>query len=296
MPFLQVSLFGKTKIEFKDTLFRNLPAKALELFCFLLLNRTRPYTRELLIDILWESVSPTKGKKYLRDTLWRLQSECESQLNLSLDSILIMENEWISIHPQAKVWIDVHILEQAFALAAAIPEFGLNDEQMQSLAKAVLLYQGDLLEGWYQDWCILERERLQLIYLTAVDRLLVCYEARHRYEEGILQGVAGLRYDWARERTHRRLMRLYYLAGDRTAALRQYQRCKSILKKEFSVQPEPKTTTLYDRIRLGQPINRTTDNLQSPASLPNIHTLLPNFIETLQMLKRVLATADHPAD
>lgn len=296
MTRLEVSLFGKAEITYQHTLLTNIPAKAQELFCFLLINRKRPFTRELLIDLLWSNVSPAKSKKYLRDTLWRLQSECEGQLNLPLDTILVMENEWIYVHPQADVWIDVHILEQAFKVAATVPEFDLNDEQMQELATAIRLYTGDLMEGWYQDWCILEREHLQLIYLSTIDRLMVCFEARHRYEEGILHGLAALRYDWARERTHRRLMRLYYLSGDRTTALRQYQQCRSILKEEFNVQPEPKTAVLYDQICKGQPINRTAEQLQSATVTPNIHTLVPNLLEALHSLKNVLAVTNSQSE
>jgi DNA-binding SARP family transcriptional activator len=261
-----------------------------------LINRKRPFTREFLIDLLWGNVSPAKGKKYLRDTLWRLQSECDSQLNLPLDTILVMENEWIYVHLQADVWIDVYILEQAFKVATTIPEFDLKDEHTQDLATAIMLYTGDLMEGWYQDWCILERERLLLIYLSAIDRLMVCFEARHRYEEGILHGLAGLRYDWARERTHRRLMRLYYLSGDRTAALRQYQQCQSILKSEFNVHPEPKTAALYDQICKGQPIHRTAEQSRPATVAPNIHTLLPNLLEALHTLKNILAVTNPQSD
>jgi hypothetical protein len=39
----------------------------------------------------------------------------------------------------------------------------LNEAQAQLLKDAVNLYCGDLLEGWYQDWCLFERERLQSI-------------------------------------------------------------------------------------------------------------------------------------
>jgi two-component SAPR family response regulator len=93
----------------------------------------------------------------------------------------------------------------------------------------VALYHGDLLEDWFQDWCLYERERLQNIYLAALDKLMDYCEASRDYDAGLAYGTRILRHDLARERTHRRLMRLYYLAGDRTSALRQYDRCVQIL-------------------------------------------------------------------
>jgi hypothetical protein len=120
---------------------------------------------------------------------------------------------------------------------------------------AVGLYQGDLLEGWYQDWCIYERERLQNIYLTMLDKLMGYCEAHHEYDTGVAYGARILLFDRAREHTHRRLMRLQYLGGNRTAALRQYERCVTALDEELSVKPAKSTMALYEQIR--------ADNLDS---------------------------------
>ena len=49
--------------------------------------------------------------------------------------------------------------------------------------------------------------------------------------------MQALLTDPARERTHRRLMRLKYLAGYRAEALRQYDRCAAILQEEFGCFP-----------------------------------------------------------
>ena len=40
----------------------------------------------------------------------------------------------------------------------------LKSEQVAELEAAVKLYTGDLLEGLYTDWCLLERERFRLLY------------------------------------------------------------------------------------------------------------------------------------
>ena len=61
-----------------------------------------------------------------------------------------------------------------------------------------------------------------------------------------------LQYDKARERTHRRLMRLYYLANSRTAALRQFERCRAALAEELGVGPSNRTLALYHQIQEDQ--------------------------------------------
>jgi DNA-binding SARP family transcriptional activator len=82
-----------------------------------------------------------------------------------------------------------------------------------------------------------------------LDKLMDYCEARQEYETGLAYGARILRYDRARERTHRRLMRSHYLAGNRTDALRQYRRCVAALDEELGVPPSKQTVELYERIR-----------------------------------------------
>jgi DNA-binding SARP family transcriptional activator len=154
----------------------------------------------------------------------------------------------VRLGPQASYWLDVAIFEEAFAHAQHIPGQALTAEQLQALQEAVQLYHGDLLEGWYQDWCIFERERLQSMYLAMLDKLISYSETQGDFESGLLYGSRVLRCDRARESTHRRLMRLYYLTGDRTGALRQYQSCVAALKEELEVEPADSTQRLYEQI------------------------------------------------
>jgi len=65
----------------------------------------------------------------------------------------------------------------------------------------------------------------------------------------VAHGQRILRYDPARECTHRNLMRLYYRAGDRTTALHQYQRCAAAMAKQFNVPPSRETVALYHQVR-----------------------------------------------
>src|SRR5262249_45023608 len=149
----------------------------------------------------------------------------------------------------AELWFDVLLFEQAFALVQDVPGRQLVASSAQVLKTAEELYRGKLLEGWYSDWCLYERERLQHMYLAMLDKLMEYSEAHQEYETGQTYGMRALRYDRARERTHRRMMRLQYLAGDRTAALYQYERCAAALQEELGVQPAQSTVVLYEKIR-----------------------------------------------
>jgi len=105
-----------------------------------------------------------------------------------------------------------------------------------------------------------ERPNQTDMLVALLDKLTVYCEINQEYEAGLAYALLTLRYDRARERTHRRLMRLHYLAGDRSTALRQYERCVAALAEELGVKPDKRTLWLYEQI--------CQDCLDSPAPPP----------------------------
>jgi DNA-binding SARP family transcriptional activator len=253
MPGLHVRLFGKFAVQIDSCAPPNLDArKVQELFCYLLLHRDHTHSREVLAGLLWGESSTAQAKKCLRQTLWQMQTALGLQSTPDRDRVLRIEADWVHVNTRADLWLDIAEFERAFSLVQGQRGEELDDPSVQALRRAVDLYTGDLLEGWYQDWCIYERERLQTIYLALLDKLMAHCETHQEYEAGLAYAARVLRYDRAHEQTHRRLMSLYYLAGDRAAALRQYKRCVAALQEELGVQPARRTTALYERIQADQ--------------------------------------------
>ena len=287
MHTLKVFLFGKFHLQIGEQTLNSFDArKGQELFCYLLLHKDRSHAREVLADILWEDSSTAQSKSYLRKALWQLQVILDKFVEPDKSDVLLVEPNYIQINPEGILWLDISICERAFNLVQGIRGQDLNDQQAEMVREAVDLYCGDLLEGWYQSWCLYERERFQYIYLALLDKLMNYCEARHQYEAGIAYGMAALRYDPAREHTHRRLMRLKYLTGDRTAALRQYKQCLATLDEELGVAPTQQTLALVERIQAD-----TLDSLnpvpsEMPAakipSLPTILSHLENIYDCLE--------------
>ena len=250
MATLNVRLFGKLDIQRDGQALAGLDVRKLqEFFCYLLLNRQRPQPRETLAGLLCADCPTAQSRKNLRQSLWQLQAALNVQDHPAQARPLIVEPEWVCLNPEADLWLDVDVFESAFSLVQ-----GTHGEEMEpacsaALVRAVELYRGDLLEGWYLDWCLYERERLQNMYLSMLDKLMAYCEVHQDYENGLVFGSRILCYDRARERTHQRLMRLHYLAGDRAAALRQFERCRAALHEELGVQPARRTMALYEQIR-----------------------------------------------
>ena len=250
MDGLQVFLFGRLSVKWAGEEAVGFEAKKVqELFAYLLIYRTRTHSREVLAELLWGDRQSAQSRKYLRQALWQLQGVLERASISDGDHLLDVDPEWVRLNSSARLWLDVVEVERAYAQAQGLAGSDLTDECAHALEKAVQLYRGDLLEGCYQDWCIFERERLQSIYLAMLDKLTQCCEVHRRYEPGLAYGAQALRYDRARERTHRRMMRLYYLAGDRTSALRQYEQLVRALREELDVTPARRSVELFEQIR-----------------------------------------------
>jgi hypothetical protein len=117
---------------------------------------------------------------------------------------------------------------------------------------AIRLYEAELLQGWYLDWCLLARERFHAMYLLMVDKLMHHCLYRGDFDTGVALGLGTLQFDRAREKTHRRLMRLFHASGDRTSALRQFEICANALAHEFNLPPSERTVRLYEEMRRGE--------------------------------------------
>jgi DNA-binding SARP family transcriptional activator len=84
-------------------------------------------------------------------------------------------------------------------------------------------------------------------------------------------------------------MRLYELASDRTAALRQYERCVAALDKDLGVKPSERTVRLYEQIRAGRlrlpppnPAHAGTISEPGESPLPEVLSRLKSFEVVLE--------------
>jgi DNA-binding SARP family transcriptional activator len=262
--------------------------KVQELFCFLLLHR-KPHLRETLATLFWGDTEPTQAKKYLRKALWQLQATLESSLGPLHGRVIVVENDWVRLNSDFDLWADVIAFEESIRSGRPLDQ--VRDPMTAAHLRAALqLYEGDLLEGCYQDWCLFERERLQTIYLATLDRLICYSECNWLYEDALGYVAEVLRNDPARERAHRQAMRLHFARGDRGAAIRQYQRCVNALKCDLDVSPSSRTTRLLAKIQAADP----EDSLQEPPSEPSNSekdaSFLPEVLEDLKNLRSTLAT------
>lgn len=246
---LRVRLFGNLRIQDDDRKFESLQSnRARELFCYLLLHREHPHARETLAGRFWADCDKDQSRKYLRQALWQVHQSTGVSGSGRKARLFSVDSEFVGWDEQAEVWVDVFCFESAFASLRQTDSGRLSQENADELRRAVALYEGDLMEGCYQDWCLFHRERLQNNYLTMLEKLMDYSELHHDYEEGLSFGERLLNRDKVRERSYIRVMRLQCLAGDRVGAIRQFHRCVAALQEELGVKPSRKTIETYEQI------------------------------------------------
>ncbi|MCA9941847.1 MAG: hypothetical protein H6656_00670 [Ardenticatenaceae bacterium] len=290
MNALHIFLFGKFCVQYLQqnlSQFDNNNVKLL--LSFVLLGRDQSHSRDTLATLIWPEVTQSQSKAYLRKTLWQLRTAVSSLEPAVNNELLLVEPEWIQANPQANIVLDVDFLEEAFSLTQGIQGRNFDKTAVALVKKAISSYKGCLLDGWYHDWCLYERERLQQLYTIILDKYLEYCLYHQQYEEGIFYGLHLLAQDPARERTHRRLMSLYYLLGDRTESIRQYERCESLLQQGLGVAPSSRTTHLYklvksDQLRFSGIVSSATPSL-SPTNLS-----LLEKVDQLQQLQKEMMT------
>jgi DNA-binding SARP family transcriptional activator len=245
---LFIRMLGKFSAELGEQQIPELATgRANELLCFLLLKRGRPHSRELLATEL--RGDGRHARKYLRQSLWQLQAVLNDLHSGLANRFLAVGPDRIELNLGEELWLDLAEFEELAQVARARSVRDICDADIASLCRAVELYRGDLLEGCSREWCFATRERLEDSYLAVLEKLAACSEAKGEYANGLLHTDAVLSRDRARESAHRRAMRLRYLLGDRTSALRQYERCAAALRAELGVAPAAGTTRLYQQIK-----------------------------------------------
>jgi DNA-binding SARP family transcriptional activator len=262
MTAYRIQLFHRFEIRLGEAPVAIETRKVQELLCYLLLFRRQTHSREVLAGRLWGETSTAQSRNNLRKTLWQLQTLLRTTEE-GTTGLLVADDDWVQLNPDAALWSDVALLETAYRQMEGIRGRALSDAQAELARQAIGHYRGDLLEDWYHDWCLVERQHYRFMALALLDKLCGYFESRGEYDAAIGYAMRILHHEPARESAHRRLMRLHALAGDRTAALRQYGWCVATLREELDVDPDVQTVQLYAKLQSGQFLQPTAATVES---------------------------------
>jgi DNA-binding SARP family transcriptional activator len=157
----------------------------------------------------------------LRSALWRLQKAVPGLVLASGDHLVLAD----------RVQVDVHELGR-WAERVRDPCVPLEEVEVPSAG-----LRGELLPGWYDDWVLLERERLRQVRMHALERFAARLAGAGRYGDALDAAYAAVRAEPLRESAHRTVVRVHLAEGNVAEALRAYEHFRVLLADELDVLP-----------------------------------------------------------
>jgi len=241
---LRIRLLGDFELLANDLPINGLDVPRLQsLLAYLALHRGVPQSRSRIAYTLWPDSTDAQAHTNLRNLLFKLRMTLPE-----VDTFLVVERQTLCWQPDALWSLDVMEFEGAIAQAEQSRRVQDTAAERQALEAAVQYYQGDLLPGCYDEWIQPERDRLQQLYLEALERLIELLEQEGNYTGAIRVAQRLLRYDPLQEATYRHLMRLHAARGDRGAVARTYQACATVLQRELAIEPGATTRKTYQQL------------------------------------------------
>jgi len=163
----QFQLFGDLRAQRGDIVVtRFATSRVAALLARLALFPQRAHSREELVELLWPDGDFDAGRNSLRVAIASLRRQLEPP-NVPAGSVLTADRTVVRLNPIA-CRSDVAEFEATLKMAArsAFPE-----KKREALDQAVALFRGELLPGFYDDWILAERERLNALWEDACRRL-----------------------------------------------------------------------------------------------------------------------------
>jgi predicted ATPase/DNA-binding SARP family transcriptional activator len=236
--------------------------KVRALLAYLAVEAHRPHARDALAALLWPEEPASVARKNLRSALTTLRQAIGDAG--ATPPFLLISRDTLQLNPAGDRQLDVASFTGLLAEVErhAHPEDTLCGACAARLAQAAELYRGEFAtrldsghSAAWEEWAMLMRERLHGLMLDALAQLMAYHEARGDDEAARRYAWRALALEGWDEAAQRCLMRILARAGQRGAALAQYERCRKLLAEELGVEPAAETTALYQRIRSG-PLER----------------------------------------
>jgi DNA-binding SARP family transcriptional activator len=205
------------------------PYRCQTLLAALLLNPSSS-RREILAGRFFPDLPEEQAKARLSDRLWLLKKHLPGFPFLTTTTEIAIA--------QGNIWVDAIAFRN-----------GVKKGSQHDLAEAVTLYAGDLLPEHYDDWLLIERESLFVLYSRSLKQLAKYYSSRGESQSAIPFLEKLNQIEPLDEGNLRDMLRAYQAAGRRGAAMAMYERFVVDLRNEMALEPELATQAIVKALQ-----------------------------------------------
>ena len=239
-----ISLFGGLRAQRDEQVITRFKyQKVGGLLAYLACHLRQMHAREVLVEIFWPEHDPTSARSNLSTALSSLRNQFEPP-GTPAGAVLRADRYSVGLNPMM-VTTDVAQFEAAIREAERTNS---PTERRQSWERAVGLYQGRLLSGYYEEWILPEEERLAGLFFDTVSALLMQLEQESELIAALHYARQAVSVDPLREEAHQHLIRLLFATGQPGAALRQYRELERLLDEQMGEEPSAPLRALARQI------------------------------------------------
>jgi len=187
--------------------------------------------RAHLAGLLWPDAREERAQSRLRTGLWRLGKVPGCRVVTVGDSV--------RLHPGISVDAD-----DLVRVAADVAGGGDPRGTLPVLASG----RDELLPGWFDDWVLLERERLRQLRLHALERVARAHALAGEFGPAVEAAFEALRAEPLRETPHRLLVQIHLAEGNAFEALQAFYSYRSLIRRELQIEPSAAMSVLVEPI------------------------------------------------
>ena len=242
----QLKLFGVPALERDGAVVTGRASQRhkLALLALLALAPGRRLTRDKLIAYLWPESDPDRGRNLLKVSSYVIRSALGEDALISSGDELRLNTDLVRV--------DVAEFEDAL--------------DQSDLERAVLLYQGPLLDGFFlsdapefEHWIDRERDRISGSYRKALEGLAESAANRGDLAKAVEWWKLRAAQDPYDSRVALRLMQALDASGNRAGALQHASIHQRLLHSEFGMEPSADILELVERLRIPDQGSRIKD-------------------------------------
>jgi DNA-binding SARP family transcriptional activator len=208
-----------------------LPEGSKRLLAFVALHQGR-VERRYAAGSLWPVVDDARAAGNLRSALWRLNRA----------GIRLLSTDKYGLTMRDDVLIDVHLVS---SWAGRLLGDTASQEDLGAMPWGVDAL--ELLPGWYEDWVLLERERIRQRLLHALEALSRQLSRLGRAGEAVEAAMMAVSAEPLRESAQRALIEAHLAEGNWIEGRRSFEAYRDVLGRELAVEPDPELAALVRR-------------------------------------------------
>ena len=246
-PAVRIFTFGRFSILLNNQtadFSNNGQKKSLELLKTLIAFGGREVGEVRLCEALWPDSDGDVAHTTFSVTLHRLRKLIGSDALLLSDSRLTLNSD--------ACWVDAWEYERTLGKIKQLLNTRPIDPQhiTKLVHKAIDLYHGPYLGNEdEQPWFLTYRDRLHNKFIRCLLDVCTYMEKNQRYDEASQLYESGLEIDDLCENIYVKLMACYQNLGRRAQAMKVYQRCQSVIKAHYGVEPSSELQTLFESLK-----------------------------------------------